>query len=37
MAKSGVGPTVFDWLVDIIGDHGAGGKQAVCNVRLILQ
>jgi len=37
MAKTGVGPTVFDWLVDIIGDHGAGGKQAVCNVRLILQ
>jgi RNAse (barnase) inhibitor barstar len=36
MAKSGKGATVFDWLVEIIKDHGAGGNQAADNVRLIL-
>jgi hypothetical protein len=28
LARSGCGPTVFDWLVEIIGDHGG--------VRLVL-
>ncbi len=26
-ARSGIGPTVFDWLVEIIQDHGEGGQQ----------
>src|SRR6185369_17209859 len=26
-ARLGVGPTVFDWLVDIIGIHEAGGRE----------
>jgi RNAse (barnase) inhibitor barstar len=26
-ARSGIGPTVFDWLVEIIRDHCAGGSQ----------
>jgi len=35
-ALSGVGPTVFDWLVEIIRDHGQGGDQAVDGVILEL-
>jgi RNAse (barnase) inhibitor barstar len=35
-AERGLGPTVFDWLVEIISDHGPGGGQAKSNVRLIL-
>jgi hypothetical protein len=27
---------VFDWLVEIIRDHGAGGDQAEDNVELVL-
>jgi RNAse (barnase) inhibitor barstar len=30
------GPTVFDWLVEIICDHGNGGDQSESNVLLIL-
>jgi RNAse (barnase) inhibitor barstar len=35
-ARAGVGATVFDWLVEIIRDHGPGGEQAADNVRLVL-
>lgn len=30
------GATVFDWLVAIIRDHGAGGQEAEDNVELVL-
>lgn len=36
-ARAGVGGTVFDWLVEIIRDHGPGGDQAEDNVRLVLE
>jgi RNAse (barnase) inhibitor barstar len=36
-ARRREGPTVFDWLVDIIRDHGAGGEEAEDNVRLVLE
>lgn len=35
-ARDGAGPTVFDWLVDIIRIHGAGGDEAEDNVELVL-
>jgi RNAse (barnase) inhibitor barstar len=35
-ARAGVGATVFDWLVEIILDHGPGGEQAADNVYLVL-
>jgi RNAse (barnase) inhibitor barstar len=35
-AERGLGPTVFDWLVEIIAGHGPGGEEAESNVRLIL-
>jgi RNAse (barnase) inhibitor barstar len=35
-ARSGAGPTVFDWLGEIIREHGSGGEQAEDGVRLIL-
>lgn len=35
-AESGVGATVFDWLVEIIRDHGAGGGQADDGIELDL-
>lgn len=35
-ARSGQGPTVFDWLVEIIRDHGPGGTQAADGVELVL-
>lgn len=34
--RSRGGPTLFDRLVEIIRDHGAGGEQAEDNVRLVL-
>ena len=37
LARRGIGPTVFDWLVEMIRDHGAGGEQAEDNVDLILE
>jgi len=37
LARSGQGPTVFDWLVEIIRVHGPGGSEAEDNVRLILE
>jgi RNAse (barnase) inhibitor barstar len=35
-AQRGMGPTVFDWLVEIIGVHGAGGAEQVDGVVLVL-
>ncbi|MDB5707616.1 MAG: barnase inhibitor [Sphingomonas bacterium] len=36
-ARKGIGPTVFDWLVEIISVHGTGGEEADDNVRLLLE
>jgi RNAse (barnase) inhibitor barstar len=36
-AKSGSGSTVFDWLVDLIRDHGPGGEQDEDHVVLWLR
>lgn len=36
-ARERVGPTVFDWLVEIIRDHGSGGQQADDRVELVLE
>lgn len=36
-AERGEGPTVFDWLVEIIRDHGEGGTQAQDGVVLVLR
>jgi RNAse (barnase) inhibitor barstar len=35
-ARAGRGPTVFDWLIEIIRDHGPGGRQASDDIRLVL-
>jgi RNAse (barnase) inhibitor barstar len=35
-ARQSQGPTVFDWVVEVILDHGEGGQEAEDNVRLIL-
>ena len=35
-AHNGIGSTVFDWLVETIEVHGAGGDEAEDNVRLAL-
>lgn len=35
-AENGIGPTVFDWLVEIIQDHGAGGAQSDDGIELEL-
>lgn len=35
-AQKGIGPTVFDWLVEIIQIHGAGGREQENGVELIL-
>ncbi len=34
-ARQGVGPTVFDWLVEIIEVHGAGGDAQDSGVKLV--
>ena len=36
-ARKGLGPTVFDWLVEIIRDHGVGGTQEEDHVELVLE
>lgn len=36
-ARNRVGPTVFDWLLGIIRDHGEGGSQSDSNVALVLE
>lgn len=35
-SRSTLGPTLFNTLLEIIRDHGPGGKQAKDNVRLLL-
>jgi hypothetical protein len=35
-ARQGAGPTVFDWLVEIIRIHGAGGAEQEDGVELVL-
>jgi RNAse (barnase) inhibitor barstar len=35
-AEAGIGPTVFDWLVEIIQVHGPGGREADDHVLLEL-
>jgi hypothetical protein len=35
-ARQGIGPTVFDWLIEIIHDHCAGGSQEEDGVELVL-
>ena len=37
LARSGHGATVFDWLIEIIRDHGVGGKESDDQVELILE
>lgn len=36
-ARADIGPTVFDWLVDIIRSHGLGGDEAEDDVQLVLE
>ena len=36
-AKTGVGPTVFDWLIEIIGEHCDGGEECGDGVELVLE
>lgn len=36
-ARQGVGPTVFDWLVEIIGVHVEGGAEQEDGVELVLE
>ena len=36
-ARAGRGPTVFDWIVEIIRDHGVGGEESEDGVVLELQ
>jgi RNAse (barnase) inhibitor barstar len=36
-AKNGIGATVFDWLVEIIQDHGVGGAESADSVELELE
>lgn len=35
-ARHGIGPTVFDWLIEIIEDHCAGGAEQEDGVELVL-
>jgi hypothetical protein len=35
-ARAGHGPTVFDWITEIIRDHGPGGLEAQDKVDLLL-
>jgi RNAse (barnase) inhibitor barstar len=36
LARAGQGPTVYDWLVEIIAGHSAGDREADDNVKLEL-
>ena len=36
-AERGEGPTVFDWLVEILRTHGPGGGEAESGVELLLR
>jgi hypothetical protein len=35
-AQSHQGPTVFDWLIEVIHEHGPGGRYATDRVELLL-
>lgn len=35
-SRASVGPTLYDWIIEIIRDHGPGGEQAEDNVNLVL-
>jgi hypothetical protein len=35
-AKTQRGPTVFDWLIEMIRDHGPGGREEEDSVELVL-
>jgi RNAse (barnase) inhibitor barstar len=35
-ARASTGPTLYDWIIEIIRDHGPGGEQAEDNVNLVL-
>lgn len=35
-AEAQTGPTIFDWLVEIVRDHGAGGAESGDGVELVL-
>jgi RNAse (barnase) inhibitor barstar len=35
-ARAGSGPTVFDWLIEIVRVHGPGGAEAEDRVELVL-
>lgn len=35
-AEAGRGPTVYNWVVDVIARHGPGGDAAEDNIKLIL-
>lgn len=36
-AKKGIGPTVYDWLVEIISVHCAGGEEQEDGIELVLE
>ncbi|MGN6279276.1 MAG: barstar family protein [Sphingomonas sp.] len=36
-ARRGEGPTVFDWLLDIIAIHGPGGSESEDRINLVLE
>ncbi|HYG57524.1 MAG TPA: barstar family protein [Symbiobacteriaceae bacterium] len=36
-ARNNTGPTVFDWLVEIIRMHGPGGREEASGVELVLE
>lgn len=36
LARNHIGPTVFDWIVDIIRNHGRGGEEETDGVELSL-
>ncbi len=36
-AERGKGPTVYDWLIEIIREHGAGGEESADGVELVLK
>jgi RNAse (barnase) inhibitor barstar len=36
-ARAGLGPTAYDWLVEIIRDHGNGGRRQEDGVSLVLE
>ena len=36
-ARDNAGPTVFDWVIEVIERHGPGGDEGWDNVRLVLE